>query len=258
MSPVAPLTIANDLLSKIDLFRQDDLTQDAIALKRLELEADSLAKVDVVSGSIAKAGIAALQWDIESVQYWVNNALKQSNEVSAYWNAAATYQSVNRLDLVLDVILQLHARFPADQKIVKFVITSLFALGKFDQVDLVKKENLHQDAELYAGLFLADQIVKFAQQNKLEIETIQRECASAIKVLSDNKKRLRTTEAEIFNDPEGSDSLVIRFGFIGDIHDEIRLESELAQILADHEKWQPRLLSTELFYMKEEDVRNAL
>jgi len=100
---------------------------------------------------------------------------------------------------------------------------------------------------------LADEIV----DPEIYLQALQRigvppqrlvfELEAAYDVLTRSGKRTRFLSTALEVDPESGDtSVVFGLGFWGDLDDEMRLESQLAQVFADEPGWNPAALSVEL------------
>jgi len=252
MSYAQPQTIASDLLSRLELlFLEDDAPGD-FAKRQLMRDAEALAKADAATASLVKAGISALAWDFEEADRWINNALRLSNSVITRDNAALTYKQLNRLDKSAEVSLATLKMAPMDTEVVNHTLSYLIWSGQLENALTLYQRALDNNIGLSAetvnpGPYLETMASLGIPQHRLIFEI-----NAAYDVLARNNKRVRRLTAGIDIDPEdGTRSIHFGLGFNGSLNDEMRMESQLAQLFAAEPGWNPSALSVELVYISE-------
>lgn len=251
MTTAAPATIANDLLAQLEHLFGSDATPSPLVLARLERDATALQKRDAVHASMVRAGIAALKWDFEETQRWVNNSLRLDSSVPCLTNSALTYRQFNRFDLSCELLRQCYDRAPRDGVVVSAYLESLHGCGRFVQSTAVYQLAQKQGVEIKDHRLNDERSIRFMTEAGIAAARLEFEVQCALQVLARNHKRTTVSELNLFEDPDGVPCLVLQYFFSGDFMEEMRMESELAQLLADEPGWNPCTLSVELKYAVE-------
>lgn len=240
----APQTIENTLFDRLDKLSKMDQAPSELVLRNLEREADKFAKVDAASASIIRAGIAALRWDDEQVQYWVENALRLNPSVTMYANAAVAYQNMNALSHAADLLQTAIKLFPSNKDIIDRTVRTIISNGLTDEVLFIAKEKYHLIDKDIKSLAMKVQSIK---ELGISTEHLQFEISSAYKVLRNNKKRICDYGIEIEKEPDSvNQSVSFSIYFFGTLEEELEMDMQLAEILIDHAEWNPNLLSVEI------------
>ena len=246
-NPAVPHQFANALFDRLEFFFRSDDVPDESTLRQLEREAETLAKVDAASSAMVKAGIAALRWDTEDTQYWIENALCLNPSVEMHHNAAVTYHRVVQLRQSADISKRMLHLFPKNTDLLNFAVRYFFYNGQFHRVTA-----LHENAvkngivnPKIASYFARSQAIK---RLGVAQERLQFEIAAAYDVLRQNQKRVRRWEVKAEKAPDGSESGVFAIYFLGTLKEEMVMELQLAQIFAGEPNWNPSLMSVELHY----------
>lgn len=255
MPAASPQTTAQDLFARIEVLFGTDSPPNAFTKRQLLREADSLMKVDAAEGSSVKAAIAAFSWDLPEAKRWIGNALALSSSVNTRINAALNYKNLNQLLLASTISQETYKLAPLDGEVVNRALSYLTWSGQLEEAVPVhahaaKNGLLKSEDNIDPALYLACMNRIGVPQARLQFEL-----AAAYDVLTRNQKRVRFLVSAIEVDPEsGAESLLFGLGFWGGLEDEMRMESQLAQIFADEPGWNPSALSVELQY---EQLANA-
>jgi tetratricopeptide (TPR) repeat protein len=242
-------TVANELFVQLEHLFAADAVPDQFTLTRLEREAKVLDKVDASDASMVKAGIAALRWDFDKADYWVKNSLYLEHTTDNLLNAALTYRQLNRLDMTTEMTLKSYELAPRDAPVVNSAIKALWMSGQFVKASTIYNRALGDGVKLDAEVMIRVKSVDYMTELGISSERVVFEVRSAQQVLANNCKRMKAYKVDLYADHDESPSLVIQLEFAGNIADELRMESELAQVLAEEPGWSPGLLTTELQYM---------
>jgi hypothetical protein len=249
MSPAIPVTIAKDLLGRIEhLFGSDDEPSEFVK-RQLLREAEALTRVDPAVASMVKAAIAAFSWDLPQAQRWVNNAMQLSSSINTRINAALTYKFLNRVDLASDISVATLKLAPLDVEVVNRTLSYLIWSGQFDRAVPIYRDALANKVKLAEEVVDPEFYLQAMQRVGVSQQRLVFELAAACDVLTQNGKRVRFLTTAVEVDPEsGDESLLFGLGFWGSLDDEMRLESQLAHVFADAPGWNPSALSVELQY----------
>lgn len=245
MTIAARQTISNDLLDSLEKIINADAKPDAFTLKKLDRAADDLCGIDVVNGSIAKAGVAAIKWDVPSVKYWVKNALANDRSVHNLQNAAISLLAVNEIDGPVEFAEECYAVAPKDEAVVGRVLSDLIGAGHFRAAKRIFESAVKDGVQVSE---IDSQMMKLDERLAhlgIGIEQAEAEMQAAIQVLRDYKFRAFDLSHTLFVDHDNVKSFVITVAFIGTIEDELLLEAALAVRLAEHANWNPSVLSIE-------------
>ncbi len=249
MTFAVPRTVAGELFAQLEhLFNSNDVP-DQFTVARLTREAAALQMVDAAEASMVKAGIAALGWKFEDAQRWLENSLRLDGSIANKLNAALTYRQLNRLDLTAQLGVECYQMAPKDPTVVNAVLESLCTSGQLTRALEIYRQAQRDGIKIEDGILTPVHIVEHIAELDIHPDRVEFEVRSAEQVLAQNRKRVLTFEYEKYEDHDEASSLVIRIGFEGDIADELRMESELAQVLAQEPGWNPCLLSTELQHL---------
>jgi hypothetical protein len=244
-----PQTVADNLFEDIEQWIDLDETPDELSLQKLERLASALAKVEPALASIAKSAIAVIRWDFEQADRWAKNAMLLDSSPIILLNVALTYKLLNRLDLAADVGRVLYSKAPKDADVVNAALGYLTWGGHLHDVNRICAEAQGNGVALLADNEDMTAYTDCMGELGISTERLIFEVNAAYQVLAENKKRVRGVKFEEFVDHDSNSSLVLMFGFNGDIGDEMRLESELAKKLVEVDGWNPEILSTEFEYV---------
>lgn len=247
MSPAAPVTIAENLLGRIELLFGSDDEPSEFVKRQLLRDADALSRADPAVSSMVKAAIAAFAWDLPQVQRWLNNAMQLSGSVSTRVNAALTYKFLNRFDLASDISVATLRAAALDKEVVNRTLSYLTWSGQLERAAIVYRDALASKVHLADDGINPELYLQAMQRVGVSQQRLIFELAAACDVLTRSNKRARFLTTDIEVDPEsGEESVLFGLGFWGSLDDEMRLEAQLAQVFADEPGWNPSALSVEL------------
>lgn len=256
MTLAARQTIATDLLAELAELINGDVQPDRFTMLRLDRAAESLRKVDPAGGCIAKAGVAVLSWDYAECRHWVANSLHFDSGVDGLFNASVSLEKLNLMEEALVYLERAYEMAPKNTEVVARYLHGLNSVGRLKEAAKIVEECLEQEMQLPRGIPNLIDITRFCEEFDISLERIQFELSAALGVLTNNKKRARYLQHRVFTDHDGESSFIMKVGFVGDLQDELRLEAELAPILAEEPGWDPCLLSTEFHYASKK-IENA-
>lgn len=242
MTASHPQTIGSRLFDQVEDLLNDTQPPSEFSLRRLDAEADKLVKVSPAEGLTAKAGLAALRWDIPEVQRLVANCVRVDASVITLTNSALTLKAVHLLDEGCPLMAKALQRAPKDADVVTEYVDYFMAAGRFLEAAEVMKKAL--DEGLIESEFETDVLGLAADMVDwgIDPERLRQEMSCAFHVLAKHKRRTKAIRYDRQEEPDGGGSMLILLGFDGSLEDEMRLEAELAVELAEGEDWNPVLL----------------
>lgn len=237
--------ITNELMGSLEKIINSGIKPDALSLKRLSRDADALCNSHPAMGSIAKAAVAAITWNIPEVRYWSENALRLERSVLNLQNACTNFLAVNEVEGIAEWIDECLERAPRDPHVVNRAISNFINVGKFHRANAVFEEAMAAGVEVSAECKQLLELQSDLRELHIPMERVEAEMHAAFKVLQANKCRSSDLNHMKFTDPDGEKSFVITINFFGDFEDELSLESQLAEAFEADAEWNPLLLSTE-------------
>lgn len=256
MTAPKPQTIGARLFSQLEVLFQSEEAPSEFQLRRLAAEADQLMGADAGAGLIVKSGIAALRWDVIEARKQALRSVQVDPSIITLMNAALTLKNVSLMDEACEFIERARQRAPQDPVTVESSIVYLMHTGLIAQAADVHKQALNDKVKLPDDLIDAVGYLELIEELGIDLERVHFEVQSVYKVLMQHRKRPRTITYSHYQEPDGGRALVISFGIRGDLTDEMRLESELAQELAEQDGWNPNVLGVE-FEIDTENADNA-
>lgn len=255
MSYAAPQTIANELFGRIELLFGSDDAPTEFTKRQLLRDAEALAHADPSASSMVKAAIAAFSWDLPQAQHWIDNAMRLSSAIDTQVNAALTYKFLNRFDLAAGLSLETLKQGPRNAEVVNRTLSYLIWSGQLDKAVPVYQAAVENKVELAEEVLDPAFYLQAMGRIGVAQERLVYELAAAYDVLTQNRKRARFLTNALEVDPEsGDESILFGLGFWGTLPDEMRLESQLAQVFSDQPDWNPAALSVELQYEQPQHV----
>lgn len=255
MSHAAPQTIANDLFGRIELLFGSDEAPNEFTRRQLLRDAEALAHADPSASSMVKAALAAFSWDLPQAQHWAKNAMRLSSRLDTQVNAALTYKFLNRFDLAAVLSLETLRLAPLNEEVVNRTLSYLTWSGQLDKAVPVYQSAVENKVHLSDEVSDPALYLQAMQRIGVAQERLVSELAAAYDVLTHNRKRARFLTNALEVDPEsGDESILFGLGFWGTLQDEMRLESQLAQVFSDQPDWNPAALSVELQYEQPQHV----
>ncbi len=250
MTFVRRQTVASELFSELEVLFRQDAVPDNFTLARLERQAAALQQADAADASMVRAGIAALRWDTDKVDYWIKNALLLDNSIPNIENAALNWRQVVRMDKANELLLQCYEAAPRDTDVVNNAIESLGWNGQFIRAAEVIRKAVLDGIKLDADGLDPTGYLQDMQELDIDPNRIEFEIQSAYRVLANNCRRMQAFRIQTYTDHDGDSSIVVQLAFYGTLDDELRFESQLAELLSDEPGWNPCRLTTELQYME--------
>ena len=222
-------------------------------IKRIEKDIAALEKVDRGEGYAARAALCALRWDLEGAQAWSERACTIDGAFEVANNAAISMRFLNRPDLGVEYGLLALRRAPALHEVAEVAVGLLVVSGRMHEALAVV-----QDFEASRGekswCFDVQSICAQVDNIGLSEERLRIEIRAALDVLTAHKIRHNGFSVEESSDPDGGSAMVVFVGFEGTLEDELSLEAELAEKLADDPDWDPCRLSVELTHTTQENA----
>lgn len=257
MTTPRPQTIGSEILAAIeDLFKQD-AAPSQIELARLERDARKLIGVDAAQGYVMLGAISALAWDASQALKHVQNAIKLDSSAESLINCAITLRYVGLIEEAVELVSQAAAKAPGNQYVINTAVEWLAGAGRLNQAAALQTASQRRCIPLNEDTINASALHLAAEEISIPMERITFEVKCAHTVLANYQKRMRGFTIECAHDPDGSRTLVITMGFIGTTTEEIRLESELALLLADEPGWDPCRLAIELKHLHQDACQYA-
>lgn len=246
MHAAQPLTIASNLLTSIEQAGSTDDPTSTFELARLKREAAKLLHVDAAEAYVVLAGVSALEWNAAEVRANTERALALSRNSAAYLNCALSLRLVGEIDQAADLMSEAAQRFPLDGEVLEAAVDLLFSAGR-----------LHAAAQICQGVidrsmpraeYVDSTLLLASQADKLGVSDaeISVQVGCAYKTLTRHRRRMRGYTQGLVPDPDGTSVLVCRIHFNGSARDEVRLESDMALLLAELPDWDPCVVAVEL------------
>lgn len=222
-------------------------------LRRLEREAEQLARVDAVTANTVKAAIAACRWDTQAVLRWSGAALQLERSYFTLSNAAVSKRLVGDLRAWADLSVEAYEQARTDVKAAVEACEALIFNARFTEALEISARfpNLAEFAE----------VTKHARQLLNELESIglnQVEVARQVEigamVCAEQHVRLETIKFFLVSDFEDGDRFVAAFVFQGEVSREIALDEALVEKFLDDLLWDPLKFSIEFHYMTTDEL----
>jgi hypothetical protein len=177
------------------------------------------------------------------------NALALDKSASTLSNLALTWKFINRPDLAYGLSTSALVLAPQNQTLLKDTLGFLMASGSFKAAsELIERNGYASDEHSDLPVQVVE-YSNFCASAGITDQQLIFEHEAALSVLTQNRKRIRGATVSMATDPDGGSSMVIQLNFLGDVTQEIVLESELAKILMTSPDWDPCKLSVELSYI---------
>ena len=249
MFQAKPATAGADAFDRLKLFMNVPPTP--FDLKRLEQDAKQLENASPSEAHTVRAGICALKWDANGAAFWSEKACLANGGATTRSNASVTFRYLNDLSRAIQYAHQAVKTAPLDRGGVLHLAALLVSAGRVAEAVAVRNEYLHRVPDgppLENG---PERISGFFDELGIREDQVHEEIAAAMLVLSEDRVRYDDVEYESDYEPDGAGLLVVKVKFRGDLAAEMRLESRLAQKLADMPRWNPSKLSVEYEYVME-------
>lgn len=257
MTTPRPKTIGSELLGTIeDLFRNDS-SLSPFDIARLEREAKKLMSADAAEAYVILGAISALAWDKDQALQHVRNAIRLDSRAETRINCAITLRYVGLIDDAADLVAQAAARAPGSELIINTAVEWLAGAGRLHQAAALEEDAQSRHIPPSEVAINASALHLAAEEIGVSMERLAYEVKCAHTVLANHKKRMLGSNVECVRDPDGSQTLVVALGFVGTTVEEIRLESELAILLADEPGWDPCRLAIELKHLHQDACQYA-
>lgn len=240
-----PQTIGSELLDEMEALFADESKGNRFVIQKIRSDADKLAKVDAVVASIVKSSVAAFEWDISQVNYWVNNALSLSRSVATLTNAGITYRFINDFPKMFAYAEDCLKLAPKDPKVLEVALDSAMSSGFIaSSIKILDSIDIQTEA-LQSRARNAVKVSSWLANCGILESQLQAEVAIALQVATENRVRIQSVSHVLSHDPDGRVFYSIPLSFYGTLDDEWRLESALAERLAERSDWRPHIMSVE-------------
>lgn len=246
MHAAQPLTIASNLLTSIEQAGSTDDPASAFELARLKREAAKLLHIDAAEAYVVLAGISALEWNAAEVRANTERSLALSRNSAAYLNCALSLRMVGEIDQAADLAVEAAQRFPMDGVVLNAAVDILLGAGRLHVAAVICQGVV--DRSMPRGEYVERGLLVASQAGALGIsdDTMSAQVICAYKTLTQHRRRMRGYTLEFVPDPDGTNVLVCRVHFLGSARDEVRLESDMALLLAELPDWDPCVFAMEL------------
>jgi hypothetical protein len=258
MTAAQPQTIANSLFSRLEeLFALDrDVT--IFETTQLSRAADKLASSDLVAATLVRAGVAALNWDIEAVATHVATVDRLNPDETDLLNCAFNFKKINNLELAscysrraLDVATN-NRDYLA--KAVGYSLTS----GNPSSANQMVLDRMHMHSDLTELLAMTQRICEWLQQILISEAQLKTEIGIALSLLTEKRIRYADVKFEKIDlHDENHTSLNVQVQFLGDFETEMQLESELAARQIDLPDWDISKLNVEFKHITHDELQAA-
>lgn len=251
MTYAAPQTIENDLLRYITTASKHDAGFSDFERRRLMRGADQLARVDPCAAFMTRAAIAAIDWELQDVQLNTQKSLYLDRSARNLVNASLTYRLVNQIDMAAQLGVEALEANPMDEEVRERALTYLTWSGRWGHALTLRKRAQEHHWPLEPAHIDYSVFLQALQHRGVPQARLESELAAAYEVLRTNRRRVQSMGFELVVSEDGQESVLIELSFIGDMDDELRMESQLAQVFVDQPGWNPGALSVELRYTPE-------
>lgn len=249
MAQAQRLTTSNALFDQVQSFVDHPEQATEFGLLRIEREADRLASVDAADASLIKAAIAALRWDKQGVDYWVDNALRLSRSPQNLINSAVSKGLVCDFRAGADLAVEAFTKQSNDLDAAIRACEALFLNARYEEA-IVIAEKFGNASKEFEDLFRqATAALSSIKEIGLELNEVQRQLEIGVRTASEMRVRVKSVEAFTVRDFDDGDRLVVRINVKGDINIEIALDEALVIKFLDDPKWDPMKLSIEFQYL---------
>lgn len=249
-----PQTTGNALIEKAQSYVDNPDQVSEFELKRLEKEADQLAKVDAATASTVKAAIAVCRWQPEEVEYWTNNALKNKRSFVTLANAAVNYRLTGNLSKSVELTTESYRMVAGDPESAENAFRSLLQTGRYQQaLDLVQ-DLVNKPDSLLKAIKAAEYTLQTLKDLGIDPDEVVRKIEIGARVAMEQHARIESISMHPINDHEDGMRLVAALNFPGDIQKEIALEDALVAKFYDDETWDPMKFNVEFHYMTNDEL----
>lgn len=252
MSAPQAKTRVNELYDEIQQRAVDEREISEFDYRKLNKETEHLARVDAQSSWVLKSALCALRWDVVGLTENAKKADALGADAGNLYNLSVNFSIANNMQASAEYAIKSSQSAINDKNIADLCISQLLRYGFF-------KEALKVSTKCESiGISLPELSPKILSMNKfldtndvnLTQERIQQEIQLALEVLT--KFKIRNEGIDIsfeIDEEDGSVHAYTKIKFIGSIEEEMRMESELAQVLSHDKYWDPSLLNTAISYM---------
>lgn len=248
MNLIQPETIANSLFAKLESYISGGIAANDLDIRRLHREAETLMKVDPGPACIAKAGLAALEWNSAKARALVEEACSHDESMPTFVNASFTFRLLNDLQSAAEFGLRAVKLFPNTGTVISQTASYLIGMGEIEQAIDFLQQHQGKGLGLESVLSQTENIRLRTEELGVSEERLQNEIHAGLSVLTANKLRCNNLQWILGNDPDGEPSIAVALYFDGNLEQELALEAELAERLGEIPEWDPSVLSVELHY----------
>lgn len=257
MSAPQPKSIANEVWGLLEYHFNANEPVSPFVIKQLNAKATQLENVNISEASIVRAAIAGLQWNLAETDRWLKNAVHFDKSSHNLANIAVTYSHSNQFERAAEYLRMAYELTPMDSEFVNRYVNMLKRLGHLGAATVVWNKAVESGVKIKSVDECMDGFLSAMAEIGVSEDRIVKELAAAKQVLTTFKKRPKSVDYTVDVDHDGNKSLVVSYKFVGDILEELRMESTLAQILGEDDDWNPCLLSTEFNYLVAHDNEHA-
>lgn len=255
MAQAQRLTTSNALFDQVQSFVDHPEQATEFGLLRIEREADRLASVDAADASLIKAAVAALRWDKQGVDYWVDNALRLSRSAQNLINSAVSKGLVGDFRVGADFALEAFTKQSNDLDAAVRACGALVFSARYEEAIVIAEKFKGASKEFESLFTQATVALNSIKKIGLELNEVRRQVEIGVCTASEMRVRVKSVEAFPVNDFEDGDRLVVGINFQGDIQKELALDEALVVKFLDDPKWDPMKLSIEFHHLTDDELQ---
>ena len=244
MTYAVPKTKEADLLHQLEALFKHDAPPNEFAVAGLKREASRLMPIDATAGHTVLAGVAALLWDFDGVRNHCRQALAFDRSALVMQNAAINLRNAALMPEAADMMLDAAKRDRLNLKAQREAVDFLYMVGRLRDAMSVMNDNVGRGVPMGNNdEFNPRRALEALGAVNVQEEQLIAELAAVYGLLAEMKIRPRGYGFELEESPDGGLTLACAITINGDFRDEIRIETVLADRLAELPSWNPSSLS---------------
>jgi len=244
MTYAVPKTKEADLLHQLEALFQQDSPPNEFAVAGLRREASKLMPINAAGGHTVLAGVAALLWDFDGVRNHCRQALAFDHSAPVMQNAAINLRHAALMPEAASMMLDAARLDRLNLEAQREAIDFLYMVGRLTDAAYVKDDNVGRGVSIgMDGDFDPRRALEVLAEVNVQEEQLIAELKAAYEVLAELKIRPRGYGFSMEESPDGGLTLACGITINGNFEDEIRVETVLADRLAELPGWNPSSLS---------------
>ncbi|WP_312426372.1 hypothetical protein [Comamonas jiangduensis] len=256
MIQARPQTIGTALFDEVQLYVDHPEQISDLNLRRLEREANKLAKADAATASTIKAAIAALRWDTDAVEYWTANALRLERSYNVLANGSINKGLICDLRDAADLAYEAMQLVGNDSEVALRTCHTLMLDARFDETLILASKFLGVNEDFEDIVIHAKSALTNLEYLGIDPEEVKRQVEMAGLVAKEHQVRIAGIEAYGIDDFEDGGRFVASIHIEGDIHKEIALDAAFVEKFIDDSNWNPMKLSVEFHYLTQDELQS--